>query len=109
MKGTRIDTHQPAGQIFKQLRENERYSKTKVAQLLDVSKNHIGEIESGNCYPSFSLFIRMLALYEYELTIRRIPKFPANAKKKEEAPVVTASAPQSENSEEVLPATPKSE
>jgi transcriptional regulator with XRE-family HTH domain len=92
-KKERINTHQPAGAIFRQLREGHRYTKTQLAKILGVSKNHIGEIESGNCYPSFSLFIKMLSLYGYEWTIRRIPKFPQAAGEKESEVALAEEAP----------------
>ena len=81
-KKQRIDTHQTRGGICKQLRESARYSKTELASMVDVSKNHIGEIESGSCYPSTALWDKILFVFGYEATIRRIPKFYKTEKKK---------------------------
>jgi transcriptional regulator with XRE-family HTH domain len=78
----RINTHLPIGSIIKQLREAERYTKTQFAKMVGVSKNHIGEIESGSCFPSYSKLVKILFILGYEPTIRRIPKFPQIAAKK---------------------------
>lgn len=79
----RVNTHQPIGAILKQLREMNRYEKTKIAKLLNISKNHVGEVESGACNPSHGLLVKWLAIFGYEITIRRIPKYPQNEKSRE--------------------------
>lgn len=78
-KKERINTHQPIAGIIKQLRESHRYNKTQFAKMVGVSKNHIGEIESGACFPSYALLVKILFVFDYEITIRRIPKYSVSA------------------------------
>lgn len=86
----RIDTHQPYGKVLEQLMERDRWTGAKLAREVGCTRNHISEIISGKCFPSFTLGMKIASVFGYELAWRKIPAIPRSPKKKKEAPVQQA-------------------
>ncbi len=78
----KIDTHKPFGAVLEQLMERDRWSGADLAREVECTRNHISEILSGKCFPSFSLGQRIASVFGYELAWRKIPAIPKTPRKK---------------------------
>lgn len=85
----KVDTHQPYGKVLEQLMKIHRWSGADLAREVGCTRNHISEILSGKCFPSFSLGQRIASVFGYELAWRKIPAVPKSPRKKKE-PVFVA-------------------
>jgi len=104
----KVDTHQPYGVVLGQLMKIHRWSGADLAREVDCTRNHISEILSGKCFPSFSLGQRIASVFGYELAWRKIPAIPKNPRKKRE-PVFVEAKEESVSLPELPEVTPVSE
>lgn len=104
----KIDHRQPFGAVMAQYMERDRWSGADLAREVGCTRNHISEILSGKCYPSYSLGMKITSVFGCELRWGKIPSIPKSSRKKGGAVEASAEAPVVESSlvsEEVTPAS----
>jgi transcriptional regulator with XRE-family HTH domain len=101
----KVDTHQPYGKVLEQLMERDRWTGAKLAREVGCTRNHISEILSGKCFPSFSLGQRIASVFGYELRMAKIPAIPKSPRKKKESALES----QGEEAVEAVEVAPVSE
>lgn len=67
------------GQAIKKAREAKGMTREQLAEILDVAPRHIQSIENEGQYPSFSLFVRLITMFnisadQYLFADRRVEK-----------------------------------
>ena len=83
-KKIKIDHRQTFGKVLQQYMKRDRWTGADLSREVGCTRNHISEILSGKCYPSFSLGQKIASVFGCELGWRRLPSAPKSPKKKKE-------------------------
>lgn len=75
----KLNKNLPIGLVIRQIREAQRYKQAELARMVEITRNHICEIESGDSHPSYKVLTDILFVLGYELTVKKIPKQKKNA------------------------------